>query len=251
MEALYMSFSARYKFLFLLTIISVVFFACRENSSVNIKKNEKVVTIVKTKMPVDYLYYETTKKHVHAKRDQVASNFRRKELNLAGVETQFVKLLTDSIFPYWYGTTWDFNGITETPGQGTIACGYFVSTTLQHMGVKLNRYKIAQMASQQIISSLITVNPKRTFSNVKIEDFVAYVQRQGFGIYIVGLDNHVGFLYHDGTTVYFIHSKYYNPSAVVKELALSSGILGGSAYKVVAKLSSDPTFLKRWLIGNK
>ncbi len=35
-------------------------------------------------------------------------------------------------------------GHTAVPKEGEIACGYFVSTTLLHMGVPLNRYKIAQ-----------------------------------------------------------------------------------------------------------
>ena len=38
--------------------------------------------------------------------------------------------LADSVFPAWYGTKWDFNGHTNVPKEGLIACGYFVSTTL-------------------------------------------------------------------------------------------------------------------------
>ncbi len=43
----------------------------------------------------------------------------------------YSKLLND-IVPHWYGTPWDFNGHTNIPNQGEIACGYFVSTTLRH-----------------------------------------------------------------------------------------------------------------------
>ncbi|WP_346883237.1 hypothetical protein [uncultured Algibacter sp.] len=46
----------------------------------------------------------------------------------------YSKLIND-IVPHWYGTTWDFNGHTNIPNQGDIACGYFVSTTLKHIGV--------------------------------------------------------------------------------------------------------------------
>jgi hypothetical protein len=38
--------------------------------------------------------------------------------------------LSKTIFPHWYGTVWDYNGYTNTPKNGVIACGYFVSTTL-------------------------------------------------------------------------------------------------------------------------
>ena len=69
---------------------------------------------------------------------------RKKELRTMNPESRkiaFFHTLVDSIFPYWYGTEWDFNGITESPRKGEIACGYFVSTTLKHMGIRLNRYK--------------------------------------------------------------------------------------------------------------
>ena len=34
------------------------------------------------------------------------------------------KTLVDSIFPYWLGTEWDFNGYTERPRK-VVVCGYF------------------------------------------------------------------------------------------------------------------------------
>ncbi|WP_045471112.1 hypothetical protein [Winogradskyella sp. PG-2] len=57
----------------------------------------------------------------------------------------YSKLLND-IVPHWYDTPWDFNGHTSTPNNGEIACGYFVSSTLKHLGFNLNRYKMAQAA---------------------------------------------------------------------------------------------------------
>ena len=58
----------------------------------------------------------------------------------------FENYLVNEIIPHWYGTEWDFNGYTAVPNQGVIACGYFVSTTLLHMGINVNRYKMAQQA---------------------------------------------------------------------------------------------------------
>ncbi|MFT7592013.1 MAG: hypothetical protein ACI9UJ_001942, partial [bacterium] len=54
------------------------------------------------------------------------------------------RALVNSVFHFWYGTSWDFNGYTKTPNKGTVACGYFVSTTLKHIGFNVNRYKLAQ-----------------------------------------------------------------------------------------------------------
>ena len=61
--------------------------------------------------------------------------------------------LTMEIFPSWYGTKWDFNGTTQVPQEGYIACGYFVITTLRDLGLKVPRVKWAQAASETMILS--------------------------------------------------------------------------------------------------
>ena len=58
------------------------------------------------------------------------------------------------IFPSWYGTPWDFYGTTQAPQQGKIACGYFVSTVLRDAGWRVQRVRLAQQASENIILSL-------------------------------------------------------------------------------------------------
>ncbi|RYD70663.1 MAG: hypothetical protein EOP53_25020, partial [Sphingobacteriales bacterium] len=45
---------------------------------------------------------------------------------------------------YWDGTVWDFNGTTRKPGEGSIACGYFITTILEDIGLKISRIKMAQ-----------------------------------------------------------------------------------------------------------
>ena len=153
------------------------------------------------------------------------------------------------IFPSWYGTTWDFNGTTETPGQGKIACGYFVSTVLRDAGWRVQRVRLAQQASENIILSLTTDAYIKRFRRVEIGKFVNAVSDWGPGLYIVGLDIHVGFLVNTGDEVYFIHSSYIDPYAVVKESALESKILAASQYRVVGKVSADDEFIVKWLLG--
>ena len=63
--------------------------------------------------------------------------------------------LLQDIFPAWYGTDWAFHGTSTKPGEGAIACGYFVSTCLLHAGFKVERVKLAQQASQKIIETLM------------------------------------------------------------------------------------------------
>jgi hypothetical protein len=149
-------------------------------------------------------------------------------------------------FPFWYGTRWNFNGITQTPGEGSIACGYFVSTTLQDAGVKLNRFRLAQSASEKIVKSLTSEQYIRRFSNVPLNKFVKAVQEMGEGMYVVGLDSHVGFLLCENNQVYFIHSSGFIPWCVLREKADYSWSLAHSQYRVVGSLS-NPEFISRWL----
>lgn len=159
----------------------------------------------------------------------------------------FISHLADSIIPYWYGTEWDFNGITETPGRGKIACGYFITTTLRDMGYKLNRYKVAQMASTGIIQTLVQKKHVVNYSNLSFEEFIDKLTQQGKGVYIIGLDNHVGYLYHDGNNLYFIHSTFVGKRCVMKEVAKSSDVLAASKFRITGKISDDEVFLEKWI----
>jgi hypothetical protein len=159
----------------------------------------------------------------------------------------FVSSVYNEIIPEWYGTDWDFYGTTQTPKVGQIACGYFVSTVLRDAGAKVQRVSMAQQASENIIKSLTTAKFIKRFSNITIEKFVADIENQGEGLYVVGLDNHVGFILHDGKDVWFIHSSYGEPSEVIKEKAIESVILSSSKYRVTGKISADDSFIIKWL----
>jgi hypothetical protein len=158
--------------------------------------------------------------------------------------TQFIY---NNIFPSWYGTEWDFYGTTEAPGKGKIACGYFVSTVLRDTGWRVQRVKMAQQASENIILSLTTNSYVKRFRNTPINDFVKALEQSGEGLYVVGLDIHVGFIVNTGDEVFFIHSSYAEPYKVVKEKAIDSTILASSKYRVLGKISADDSFIIKWL----
>ncbi len=145
--------------------------------------------------------------------------------------------LTDSVAgvlaPFWYGTRWDFNGITETPGDGRAACGYFVSTMMKHAGLGVERVRLAQQASENIIRTLTR----------------APHLHKGHGLSIVGLDSHVGLLWHDGTEVWFLHSTVAEVGEVIKERALESRTLASSKYRIVGAITGDARLLEAWLDG--
>ncbi len=175
---------------------------------------------------------------------QIRSHLKGK--SNAEIAKVFTNQLTNKIFPYWYGTHWDFNGTTQTPNEGSIACGYFVTTTLRDLGVDINRVKLAQCASEEMIKKLVTEDNIYRFSNKSIEEFEQTLKEKGNGIYVVGLDNHTGFLYLSEEGNYFIHSSGARPFKVVKEKFMESSLLMKSKYRVAGKLSGDKKLLSNW-----
>jgi hypothetical protein len=183
-----------------------------------------------------------------ASRYQQASSAERTGV-LAEARTAITQSIYDDLFPAWYGTAWDFNDTSEVPQQGKIACGYFVTTILRDAGLKVERVRLAQQASEHIILSLTTEPLVKRFRRVAIGDFVNAVKEWGPGIYIVGLDVHVGFIINTGNEVYFIHSSYVDPFMVVRENAIESPVLVASKYRVLGKVFADDRLISNWLSG--
>lgn len=155
--------------------------------------------------------------------------------------------LNDKIFPAWDGTTWAFHGISTKPGEGEIACGYFVSTCLKQMGFNINRIKLAQQASQRIIKTFVPRKKMSISSGKSMEQITEYLKTTGNGTYIVGLDTHVGFVTVEGDEMRFVHSSYYSPERQVKsELIDGKNPLADSKYRVFGKIFADD-MIEKWL----
>ncbi len=197
--------------------------------------------------------YLQIKKEINAFRDSLGKEYKHetenKKQHILNAGNHFTNIIDSLLVPFWLGTAWDFNGVTQIPGTGNIACGYFVTTTLEHAGVKLNRVKLAQAASEQMIKALVQTQHIVYLSTntTSFTKFISTVKSYGKGIYLIGLDLHTGILLHDGKELYFVHSYFYKNIGVIKEVASESGVLQNSAYKVVGKLTNDEAFLKMWL----
>jgi len=204
--------------------------------------------------PNDARHYQEVVAKLEAERVKLGSSYQQatSPAQRADVVAQARTFVTGSIyqeiFPSWYGTPWDFNGTTEVPQQGKIACGYFVSTVLRDAGWRVQRVRLAQQASENIILSLTTDPHVKRFRRVPISDFVSTVKQWGTGIYVVGLDVHTGFIVNTGSEVYFIHSSYVEPYVVVREKAIESRILAASNYRVLGKITADEQFIEKWLL---
>lgn len=182
---------------------------------------------------------------------QTRALLKNKNVSVAILKSNFIKAMNTKIFPYWYGTEWDFNGTTQFPQKGKIACGYFVTTTLQQAGVPINRVKMAQCASEEMIRSLTSKKNIHHLSGISLSEFENKLKKLGNGLYIIGLDNHTGYLLIDDKQNYFIHASGWFPFKVVRQKISESDVLARSKYRVVGKISDDDFFLKNWLKGSE
>jgi len=170
---------------------------------------------------------------------------KSKKKNIQDIDSLGIYLhttLTSEVFPAWYGTEWDYNGYTNKPREGIVACGYFVSTTLKHVGFNLNRFDLAKMYSSSIVKSLCAKS--LTFDD--IDNMFAHILENDDHLYLVGLSSHVGFIEKKDGAIYFIHSNYIGPVAVEKELAKNSDALNSSDVFVLGNITGNPELMKKW-----
>lgn len=151
----------------------------------------------------------------------------------------------------WLGTPWDFNGTASKPGDGCIACGYFVATVLQDAGFQVNRYQLAQQPSENIMRSFLEKNACVLSVGQPYDQFADTLQSARPGIYLVGLDTHVGFLVKNSEGFRFIHSSGSQPWCVVDEDRDHAGVLQRSNWRMLGNLTADSEVMKTWLNAQK
>ena len=149
----------------------------------------------------------------------------------------------------WKGTRYSYNGTTTVPKTGKIACGYFVSTILLHAGFGVDRVDMARQPSEQIIRTVVPDPAIERFSFVSRDKIVKRVEQLGDGVFLAGLDTHIGFLVHrTGKPVEFCHStSRQRKIGVICEAAKTSKSFA-SRYTVIGKLE-EPPLLQAWLDG--
>ncbi len=162
-----------------------------------------------------------------------------------------LELALPAMMRCWLGTQWDFNGTAKGPGEGKIACGYFVSTVLKDAGFQVDRYQLARQPSENILRSFL---PKKSCSLTVGKDyqsFAADMEKCEPGIYVVGLDTHVAFIVVRAESFRFIHSSGSRPWCVVDEDRAHASVLRRSSWRMLGNLTADPAVLKRWLKSEK
>ena len=195
---------------------------------------------------------DSTKTYAQVKLDlsQERQRLKSKDITQDSLAKIFTNHLVNKIIPYWYGTSWSFEGHTSKPGVGEIACGYFVSTTLRDLGLNINRYKLAQQApinearTLQLSDSLLVVKGRS-------DETIKTLQKQlKEGIYFIGFDqNHVGYILKRDEALFLMHSNYIASEGVLLERIETSEVFASYNRFYIAALSTNSALLKQWLNG--
>lgn len=151
----------------------------------------------------------------------------------------------------WLGTPWDFNGTATQPGEGKIACGYFVTTVLEAAGFRIERTALAQQASELILRTFLPKDELRVRAGIPYKTFRFETTRGRPGIYLIGLDTHVGFVVVKDQEFRFIHSSGSQPWCVVDESSEQALVLERSQYRVLGNITASDEVIRRWLMGEK
>jgi hypothetical protein len=158
-------------------------------------------------------------------------------------------VLTDTILVCWYNTPWDFNGVSQQPGQGTIACGYFVTTTLQDAGFRLERIWLSQQASSILIKKFADKAHIKTVTNKQTDKILRFLDQQEQSLFIIGLDIHTGFVVRQNEKTDMLHASFWPQRKVVREPMKTSAIINESKFFMTGDiLKTDITIIK-WLEG--
>lgn len=235
--------------IFLLAFLSFCLCNCRQAGET---KPVSVQQADSNNLPT-YSYHQVKDSIVTQRKNFSAKNtslkiFSKKE-NTEEVVNFWIKSIGRDLYDQWEHTPWDFNGTAKQPNEGSIACGYFVTTILKDMGCNINRTKLAICASSVMMKTIAPQQKIQNFSYFTYVDFDKKLKYSGKGVYIIGLDFHTGFIVNDGHENWFIHSNYVNGKGVMKEAVLNSAALKSSKTRWVISLTKDTGFLYKWIKG--
>ncbi len=200
--------------------------------------------------------YNRIKNSVKSKRVSFTERYKKandsiKKIIVKESNEYIYETLLNKIIPHWYGMPWDFSGYSAVPQEGTVGCSYFVSNTLLHCGFNLNRYRLAQADATTIARSVQTNSDIIILRNKSQKEFINYITLNlEEGMYIIGLDCHVGYILYRNGKVFFIHSSYIFPVEIVIEKAEYSKALESGIY-VLGKLTGNDKLIIKWLNNSK
>jgi len=177
-----------------------------------------------------------------------AADGRSRGTVIAAARRYLLSAVADRLIPSWIGTPWEFSGTAAEPHSGSIACGFFVGTVLAHAGFRLDRIRFGELPAQTAIEGICPAEAVAIFRNHSTRAVLAHLAAGTDGLYLVGLDYHIGIVVKRSADLQFCHSTFLDPRAVLCEPAAGDNPLTSSRYVVVGELLTDVR-LEAWLVG--
>jgi hypothetical protein len=162
-----------------------------------------------------------------------------------------MELIMPEMMRCWVGTPYDFNGTGEKPGKDRIACGYYVSTLIRDAGFRVDRYKLAQQPSENIMRTFVSADACKLRVGEDYQKYVDWVEGLESGVYLIGLDTHVGFIVVGSEGMHFFHSSADRRIGVVEETRDNAWALRKSNWRMLGHLTGEADVMRTWLKGDK
>lgn len=142
------------------------------------------------------------------------------------------------VMTYWYGTPWSLSGDGQEPDSGHVGGAYFVSFVLRDLGFRFDSVRMARQPPSRIIKAFCRKEDVAWFADRSFGELEEYVKNEGKGVYLLGLNDHIGFIVYDWG-ISFVHSNPFFPQKVMSEKARYSLKLRASKTWTIGKLFSE------------
>jgi hypothetical protein len=171
-----------------------------------------------------------------------------------------IEAITREIFPGWMGMPWTMAGMQEglkpnasVPGERGrgVSCSWFVVSVLRNAGLRFaGPPRFAGTIAVHFEHSIAPGQIKR-FWDTTPEALERKLVALGPGLWVIGLNCHIGFVHVTADRAWFVHSSYVEPYAVVREAISTSEAIALSEDRgyVLAPLFRDTRLIEHWLSG--
>ena len=167
-----------------------------------------------------------------------------------------VKMITRRIFPPWMGTPWhmgeDDDAVLPHQEGKRISCSMFVTAVLQNAGLQLDNRKRWADSRALYIQRSLAPEPRdvHRYFSITPKELAQRLKKLKTGLYLIGLNCHVGFVVITKKDVRFIHSNYVDPEegVVDESLAESQAILNSQPVGYwITPIFQDHRLIEFWL----
>ncbi len=176
----------------------------------------------------------------------------------AGARGFVVQSMLEKIFPPWMGTPWhmgedDDASMPHQKGK-RVSCSMFVTAVLQNAGLKLDDRKRWADSRALYIQRSLAPEPKNLhrYFSITPKELARKLGRLKPGLYLIGLNCHVGFVVIGKDDVRFVHSNYVDPAEGVVDEPLAESQAVKNSQPVgywVTPLFQDDRLIEFWLEG--